>query len=431
TGIRKKLGVATILISLRSRLGPPLPSREPSSGPGAAPLRVPCAEHWPGRVMFTALFTALAGLLLLPLLLHLACPYLFRDLRFFLKVARVLHRVRSYAARSPPRTILELFTERARRAPRKPLVLFREEVHTYEQVDKRSSQVARALREHAGLQQGDCLALFMGNEPAYIWIWLGLAKLGCAMACLNCHIRAKSLLHCFQCSGAKVLLAAPELKAAVEEILPALKEENVRVFYLSRTSDTEGVDSFIDKMEVVSDEPIPHSWRSNVNSKSPAMYIYTSGTTGLPKAAVITHERILLGCGLFFTSVLTSEDIVYNTLPLYHGAALLGVHGCIMQGATLALRSKFSASQFWVDCRKYNATVILYIGELLRYLCNVPKVISSIVQRLQLGNSSSTEMVYPCAISPSTPQHKRKKGGAFGRGRKRMGHVGAKPLFLC
>ncbi|XP_053898533.1 long-chain fatty acid transport protein 2 isoform X2 [Malaclemys terrapin pileata] len=165
-----------------------------------------------------------------------------------------------------------------------------------------------------------------------------------------------------------------ELKAAVEEILPALKKENVRVFYLSRTSDTEGVDSFIDKMEVVSDEPTPQSWRSNVTSKTPAMYIYTSGTTGLPKAAVITHERMLLACGLFSTSGVTSEDIVYNALPLYHSAALLiGVHGCIMQGATLALRAKFSASQFWVDCRKYNVTVIQYIGEVLRYLCNVPK----------------------------------------------------------
>ncbi|XP_065268068.1 long-chain fatty acid transport protein 2 isoform X2 [Emys orbicularis] len=271
--------------------------------------------------MFSFFYTALAGLLLLPLLLNLACPYFFRDLRFFLKMARAARLARNNAARSPPRTILEVFRQRARLAPRKPLLLFREEAHTYEQVDKRSSQVARALREHAGLQQGDCLALLLGNEPAYIWIWLGLAKLGCAMACLNYNIRAKSLLHCFQCSGAKVLLAAPELKAAVEEILPALKKENVRVFYLSRTSDTEGVDSFIDKMEVVSDEPTPHSWRSNVTSKTPAMYIYTSGTTG----------------------------------------------------ATLALRAKFSASQFWVDCRKYNVTVIQYIGEVLRYLCNVPK----------------------------------------------------------
>ncbi|KAJ3609503.1 hypothetical protein NHX12_024024 [Muraenolepis orangiensis] len=45
---------------------------------------------------------------------------------------------------------------------------------------------------------------------------------------------------------------------------------------------------------------------------------------------------------------------------------------------TVVLRSKFSASQFWLDCRKYNVIpyVILYIGEIIPYLCNTPKVIS-------------------------------------------------------
>lgn len=41
---------------------------------------------------------------------------------------------------------------------------------------------------------------------------------------------------------------------------------------------------------------------------------------------------------------------------------------------TMVLRSKFSASQFWDDCRKYNVTVIQYIGEIMRYLCNTPQV---------------------------------------------------------
>lgn len=41
---------------------------------------------------------------------------------------------------------------------------------------------------------------------------------------------------------------------------------------------------------------------------------------------------------------------------------------------TIFLRRKFSASQFWDDCRKYNVTVMQYIGETLRYLCNTPKV---------------------------------------------------------
>lgn len=38
------------------------------------------------------------------------------------------------------------------------------------------------------------------------------------------------------------------------------------------------------------------------------------------------------------------------------------------------LKKKFSASQFWNDCRKYNVTVFQYIGELCRYLCKQPKV---------------------------------------------------------
>uniref|UniRef100_A0A8C5VH99 long-chain-fatty-acid--CoA ligase n=1 Tax=Microcebus murinus TaxID=30608 RepID=A0A8C5VH99_MICMU len=271
--------------------------------------------------MLPAIYAALAGLLLLPLLVNLCCPYFFQDLGFFLQVAGVARRTRGHGHRRPVRTILSVFLEKARQTPHKPFLLFRDETLTYVQVDRRSNQVARALHDHLGLRQGDCVAIFMGNEPAYVWLWLGLAKLGCAMACLNYNIRAKSLLHCFQCCGAKVLLASPELQAAIEEVLPSLKKDDVSIYYVSRTSNTDGVDSLLDKIDEVSTEPVPESWRSEVTFSTPALYIYTSGTTG----------------------------------------------------ATIALRAKFSASQFWDDCRKYNATVIQYIGEMLRYLCNSPE----------------------------------------------------------
>lgn len=38
------------------------------------------------------------------------------------------------------------------------------------------------------------------------------------------------------------------------------------------------------------------------------------------------------------------------------------------------LREKFSASQFWEDCRAEGVTVFQYIGELCRYLVNQPQV---------------------------------------------------------
>uniref|UniRef100_A0A8B9FQ39 long-chain-fatty-acid--CoA ligase n=1 Tax=Amazona collaria TaxID=241587 RepID=A0A8B9FQ39_9PSIT len=72
------------------------------------------------------------------------------------------------------------------------------------------------------------------------------------------------------------------------------------------------------------------------------------------------------------TWIMTYKYIVYTALPLYHSSALLiEVHGCIMQGVTIVLHARFSASQFWDDCRKYNVTVIQYIGEVLQYLCSV------------------------------------------------------------
>lgn len=67
------------------------------------------------------------------------------------------------------------------------------------------------------------------------------------------------------------------------------------------------------------------------------------------------------------------DDIIYNALPLYHTAGcMVGVGNALIHGCTVALRKKFSATNFWKDCIKYNATCAQYIGELCRYLLNSP-----------------------------------------------------------
>jgi solute carrier family 27 fatty acid transporter 1/4 len=64
---------------------------------------------------------------------------------------------------------------------------------------------------------------------------------------------------------------------------------------------------------------------------------------------------------------LLKDDIIYATLPLYHtNSGVVGASQTIVNGCTLALRDKFSASNFWKDCIKYNATVSKC---LLDYFC--------------------------------------------------------------
>uniref|UniRef100_A0A8C6VWX1 long-chain-fatty-acid--CoA ligase n=1 Tax=Nothobranchius furzeri TaxID=105023 RepID=A0A8C6VWX1_NOTFU len=315
------------------------------------------------------LFTVLA---VLPVLLFWKNPYIMSDLKFAMTVLHIGIKYSKITRKFY--SILDCFMEKVSEHPQKTFLVFEGSSYTYSQADKESNKVARALLTHANLKEGDTVALFLGNEPYYVWTWLGLAKLGCVSSLLNYNIRSKSLIHCFSCCEAKVVITSAELCGAIEEVLPTLREQGIRVFVLSEKSDVEGIESLSDKIQQASDQPLSPQLRANVNLKSPMLYIYTSGTTGLPKAAVINHGKVWRASFLQYMIGVQSSDVIYLYLPLYHTAGfLMGFSGAIERGLTIVLRRKFSVSNFWADCRKDNVTVIQYIGEIMRYLCNTPK----------------------------------------------------------
>ncbi|XP_023264527.1 very long-chain acyl-CoA synthetase-like [Seriola lalandi dorsalis] len=316
----------------------------------------------------------LATILITPFALKTLSPYLWMDILYFGDLLRIFVRFVSRRRRRPLFFVLDRFLEQTAALPHKPFIVFENEIYSYTHTDKRSNKVANALRAQRGYRAGDTVALFMGNEPAFLFTWLALAKLGSPVALLNHNIRTKSLLHCFNCCKAKVLIAASELKDAVEDVLPSLTEQGVTVLLMTKHCDTPGIESFSDKVDEAPDTPLPQSLRSHITFKSPAVYIYTSGTTGLPKAAVVNQNRLLTALAVLASNGVTPSDVIYLNLPLYHTAGfIVGFIGSIETGSTIILKRKFSASQFWDDCRKHSVTVIQYIGEVMRYLCSTSK----------------------------------------------------------
>lgn len=86
------------------------------------------------------------------------------------------------------------------------------------------------------------------------------------------------------------------------------------------------------------------------------------------------HRYMFMVYGANTMLGLRQHDIIYNPLPLYHTAGgMIGVGNVLLHGLTMALRVKFSASNFWTDCIKYDCTVAQYIGEICRYLLSVPQ----------------------------------------------------------
>ncbi len=103
--------------------------------------------------------------------------------------------------------------------------------------------------------------------------------------------------------------------------------------------------------------------------------IYTSGTTGLPKG-VMLPQYSYINTGTFYIEDIvqaTKEDIIYTSLPLFHcNAEQFTVMGTLLRGCKMVLAEKFSASGFWDEIRKYNATIFHYIGAIATILYKQP-----------------------------------------------------------
>ncbi|XP_063157038.1 long-chain fatty acid transport protein 2-like [Candoia aspera] len=340
-------------------------------------------------------YTVLLGvLILLPLLASIFFPYLWLDLCFLFTMWKG-YKSQNFMQGNPPFTLLDVFLAKVLKHPEKPFILFEEEIYSYWDIDRRSNQMARVLKDHVRLKEGETMAVFLKNIPAYIWVWMGLEKIGCVMACINYNIRLKSLLHALRSCNAKVLLTTPDLKYAIEDVLPTLKDEGLQVFYLSDDSPSDSVEALLGQIKLSSAEPVPASYRANVTANSTSLYIFTSGTTGLPKAAVISQKKLLMVSTIFSLCEINAKDIIYTPLPLYHSAALLiGIGGCLEVGATCVLGPKFSVSGFWNNCRRYRVSVIQYVGETMRYLCNAPKKDNDRDHsvRLAIGNGMRREV---------------------------------------
>ena len=105
------------------------------------------------------------------------------------------------------------------------------------------------------------------------------------------------------------------------------------------------------------------------------MLIYTSGTSGEPKAVKCSQGKVAIA-GMTMTQrfELGPSDVCYVSMPLFHSnAVLVGWAVAVASRSSLALRRKFSASQFLPDVRHYGATYANYVGKPLSYVLATPE----------------------------------------------------------
>jgi fatty-acyl-CoA synthase len=202
------------------------------------------------------------------------------------------------------------------------------------------------------------VGLLLGNTPEYVFALFGAALAGATVVGINDTRRGDELARDVRHTDCFVVLT-DERGAGLLDGLDLGSAAVRRVDDAAWHDDLPGADL---------DAP-------GGDGPGPAdlfVLIFTSGSTGAPKAVQMTHARAarMANGSTWFGP----DDVLYCAMPLFHGNALNAIMlPALSTGAAIALRERFSASQFMPDVRRYGATFFSTVGRALAYILATPE----------------------------------------------------------
>lgn len=279
-------------------------------------------------------------------------------------------------------TLGTLIENNARKFGSRPAILCGNRRLTYTELNAWANRIAHFLRAQ-GLKKGDTISVLLENRPELLAVVAGAAKIGVACGMLNTSQKGKVLSHSINLLSPQMIVVGEEMADTFEEVRDSVEFGHDSPYLFMPDTDTlrdsghcpEGYTNFAEKVSAYQGSGLTLAANEKPKMGDTAIYLFTSGTTGLPKAAPGSHRKFMKAYGGFglLSLNMQPDDVLYCTLPFYHGTALLVCWGSVLAGGSaIAMRRRFSATAFWDDVRFYGATTFGYVGELCRYLLNQP-----------------------------------------------------------
>jgi long-chain acyl-CoA synthetase len=235
-------------------------------------------------------------------------------------------------------------------------LLFNHQEISAAELERRAGCAAGGF-DRLGIAEGDVVALMLRNEPACFEAMLACRQLGAYYCPINWHFKAGEAGFILRDSGARALVANPDLLSQVESGLPA------------------GV-AVITQWAGWRDAQSPWSGaRRNPRGNMP----YTSGTTGRPKGvrrAAATEAQRSLAMELYRTVLGIEPGMrALVSAPLYHSAPNLYGMQALLAGELLAVEPRFDAEATLALIERHRLTNLYLVPTMyVRLLKLAPEV---------------------------------------------------------
>lgn len=221
-------------------------------------------------------------------------------------------------------TLSSEFTRQAQETPDKVAVKFGDKSLTYDEVEKRSNQVARYLISE-GIQAGDLVGICVQRSEQMLVNLFAIMKAGAGYVPLDPAYPSDRLLYMCDHSGLKMVVTQEELVEQVSEFNKPMI----------------AIDSAQEKIEKLDDEAI----QQRANPNDICYVIYTSGSTGKPKGVQVPHGAVVnFLYSMQQTPGFTSDDSVLAVTTLSFDIAVLELYLPTISGGTVVILDSHEAA---------------------------------------------------------------------------------------
>ena len=270
----------------------------------------------------------------------------------------------------------------------RPFIKTAKQILSYAQAPVVAARIAYQLKA-AGIRPGDRVATFCGNRIELLQLWLGTAWAGAVLVPLNTALRGQQFQHALHVTRPASLFTEMALLEPLHDATEALS--CARNIWLLNDGDTAGPDRIghlpLERWTLETRQAAPEP----VGPGDTAAILFTSGTSG-PSKGVICPQAQFYWWGVHTGKALgvAPADVLYTVLPFFHTNALNTLWQALLMGATFAFGARFSASGFWEEIRRSEATVTYLLGAMVHILLKRPAQPDDRQHRLRVALSPAT-----------------------------------------
>jgi len=234
---------------------------------------------------------------------------------------------------------------------------------TFEQMQRRSNALARALADR-GVREGDSVAVMCRNHRGFVDAVVATAKVGADILLLNTAFAAPQLVGVLEREGPRVVVHD-------QEFTGLLAKADIETRILGWVDDEPALDDDLTSIEALlpsyddSDlEPPEHHAR---------IVILTSGTTGAPKGAPRSEAGVGAAVSLMSRLPLRYGWRTHIAAPLFHTWGFAHLALSMLLGSTVVLRRRFDPEACLQAVTDERCDSLVVIPVMLQRILNLPQ----------------------------------------------------------